>query len=164
MNCKSAASMMSAYLDRELVAEERDSIRAHLADCERCRAEERDLRALKGLLLGVRAPEPATGFEQRLISRLRTEATRPVRSAFVFPKVRPLALAPYGGLVVAAALALFVVRGPQVEETRPVVVRPYQTVAQNVDFDLYAQHGEAYEQAGDYTTGAPLLMPNADVP
>lgn len=165
MNCKTALGMLSAYLDRELAPVERDAVRAHLADCDGCRTEERELRALKGVLLGVRAPEPAEDFERRLMSSLRGEASRPVRHGIVFPRPRPLAIGQFGGLAVAAVLAIVLVRSTENEGRKPnLVERPHRMLAQNVDFDLYAQHGEAYEGAGDYTNGAPLLMPNPDVP
>ena len=166
MNCKSTVGMLSAYLDRELAPTERDAVRAHLADCDRCRVEERDLRALKGLLLGVRAPEPRQDFELRLMSGLREEAFRPMKSRIASPFFRPLILGQFGGLAAVAVLAFVVlVRSTGAEVPRaPVAERPRRMIAQNVDFDLYAQRGEAYEQAGDYTSGAPLLMPNPDVP
>ena len=165
MNCKGTVEMLSAYLDRELAPVERDAVRAHLADCERCRAEERDLRTLKGLLLGVRAPEPAEDFERRLMIGLREEASRPVRRRIELPRMRPTLVTQFGGLAAAFALAFVVIRTPSGETSRTSTAeRPHQIVAQNVDLDLYAQRGEAYEEAGDYTNGAPLLMPNPDVP
>ena len=165
MNCKTTVGMLSPYLDRELAPVERDAVRAHLADCDRCRAEERDLRTLKGLLLGVRAPEPAQDFERRLMSSLRDESLRPVRSRIALPKMRPLLIGRFGGFAVASILLFIVVRGGERETPRSSMVEsPHRMVARNVDFDLYAQHGEAYEGAGDYTNGAPLLMPNPDVP
>lgn len=164
MNCKTTVGMLSAYLDRELAAVERDAVRAHLADCDRCRAEERDLRSLKGLLLGVRAPEPAEDFELRLMRRLQEEKARPLRKTFVFPRLRPLALGQFGGLAAAAVLAVVVARAPQTEPAHVAIVRQPDAVASNVDFDLYAQQGEAYESAGDYTSGAPVLMPKPDAP
>ena len=165
MNCRSTVETLSAYLDRELGPAERDAVRAHLADCDRCRAEERDLRALKGLLLGVRAPEPAEDFEARLMSRLHQEAARPVRTP-ALPRFRPSTLAPWGGLAVAASLALVVAsHSPRTTPTESAVVRPAEArVVQNVDFEVDAQHSMAYEQAVDPTEGAPILMPRPDGP
>ncbi len=166
MNCKSTVEMLSAYLDRELGAGERDAVRAHLADCGRCRTEERDLRTLKGLLLGVRAPEPAEDFERRLMRRLHEEAARPVRTP-VLPHLGAVVWGQWGGLAAAFALgAVVLLRAPHAERAPVAFVResPRTTVAQNVDFDVYAQHSEAYEQAGDPSVGAPILMPNADGP
>ena len=158
MNCKSTVGMLSAYLDRELALEERDAVRAHLADCDRCRVEERDLRALKGLLLGVRAPEPAADFEERLMSRLHAEASTPVRPRLAFPKFRPLVIGQLGGLAAAAALAtIVVVHGPQAKAPSSSV-RPVETVAQN-DYTVDQERDMAWSQGDDYTTGSPILMP-----
>lgn len=160
MNCKATLEMLSAYLDRELATQERDAIRAHLADCDRCRAEERDLRALKGLLLGVRAPEPAADFEHRLMSRLREEAVAPVRRRFEFPRLRPLALGQLGGLAAAAAMGTFVVlRGPSPMTAEMPVVREHTAVAQH-DYEPYAERYEAYAGADDFTAGSTLLASN----
>ena len=157
MNCKSTVEMLSAYLDRELAPQERDAVRSHLAQCDRCRIEERDLRSLKGLLLGVRAPEPTEDFERRLMSRLHQEAARPQPRVLGLPRLQPLAWGQLGGLVAAACMATFVaVRSPRTEIVREPSVRPTQTVAQNVDPDVYAQHSEAYWQGGDYPA-SPLV-------
>lgn len=160
MNCKSTVEMLSAYLDRELAPAERDAVRAHLAGCDRCRQDERELRALKGLLLGVRAPEPAADFESRLMSRLHAESTAPPRPAFTLPQIRPLVLGQFGGLALAAVMAAVVLS----HGSRPVPMnsvrtpRMGETVAR-VDDQIYAQHNEAYHLAADNAFGAPLLSP-----
>ena len=159
MNCKTTLEMLSAYLDRELATGERDAVRSHLAECEACCGEERDLRALKGLLLGVRAPEPAADFERRLMAGLRDEASLPIRMPrFALPRLGSLAWAPFGGLVVAGALTvLFVGRAPQPSATvaqKPTVRR--ETVARN-DSDEAADVYVAYSGADDFAGGANML-------
>ncbi len=162
MNCKATLEMLSAYLDRELANPERDAIRSHLADCEKCRVEERDLRALKGLLLGVRSPEPAADFEHRLMSRLRAEAEAPVRRRFEFPPLRPLAWGQLGGLAAAAAMATFVVLHTPTAMSPEEPVRPdrHETVAQH-DYEPYAERYEAYARPDDFTAGSALLASNS---
>jgi anti-sigma factor RsiW len=155
--------MLSAYIDRELGVEERDAVRVHLAECDRCRTEERDLRALKGLLLGVRAPEPAADFEHRLMTRLQQEAAVPVRPRFVLPSLsalRPLAWG-YAGLASAAAMAITFVAiqttpTPQSVVKEPTSPRTHVAVAQN-DYDVYAERYEAYSRPDDFTAGSSLL-------
>lgn len=160
MNCKSTLGMLSAYIDRELGIEERDAVRSHLADCDRCRVEERDLRALKGLLLGVRAPEPAADFEHRLMSQLQREAMVPVRPRLTLPSLaglRPLAWG-YAGLASAAAMAVTFVAmqtAPRSIGTQASLPRP-AAVAQN-DYDVYAERYEAYSRPDDFTAGSSLL-------
>lgn len=158
MNCKTAVGMLSAYLDRELAPQERDAVRLHLADCDACRTEERDLRALKGLLLGVRAPEPAPDFERRLMNGLRQEAALPTRR-LVLPRLRPLVWGQIGGLAAAATLAFVVMHTPRATDIRNVEPRVGEVVAQNVDYDVDAQRFDAYSQGADYSAGPSLLMP-----
>jgi len=154
--------MLSAYIDRELGVEERDAVRSHLADCDRCRVEERDLRALKGLLLGVRAPEPAADFERRLMSRLQQEASVPVRPRFTLPslnRLRPVAWG-YAGLASAAAMAVTFVAmqtAPQSVVVRESAVPQVHAVVAQNDYDVYAERYEAYSRPDDFTAGSPLL-------
>ena len=161
MNCKSTVGMLSAYIDRERGIEERDAVRSHLADCDRCRVEERDLRALKGLLLGVRAPEPAADFEHRLMSRLHQEASVPARPRFAFPSLgslRPIAWG-YAGLASAAAMAVTFVAMQTAHETPSIRATGHRTqaaVAQN-DYNVYAERYEAYSRPDDFTAGSSLL-------
>ena len=161
MHCKSTLGMLSSYIDRELGVEERNAVRLHLTECDRCRVEERDLRALKGLLLGVRAPEPAADFEHRLMSRLHQEASAPVRPRLTLPslnRLRPVAWG-YAGLVSAAAMAVTFVavqtapRSVVTESVRPQI---HAVVAQN-DYDVYAERYEAYSRPDDFTAGSSLL-------
>ncbi len=162
MNCKAAVEMLSAYLDRELPPQERDAVRAHLADCHDCRVEERDLRALKGLLLGVRAPEPAPDFEQRLMSCLREQPT--VKTRFELPRLRPMVLGQLGGLAAAACLAAFVaVQSPQPRPSSPRQEAPV-AVANNLDYEIEAQRSDAYSEGTDLLSGPSLLTPASHVP
>lgn len=47
MNCQKASSLLSAYLDRELSAEERRLLRLHLMSCSGCADELQELEQLK---------------------------------------------------------------------------------------------------------------------
>jgi anti-sigma factor RsiW len=58
---------LSALVDSELDGAERDRAHAHLASCERCRAEATELRALKQKLRGLMSQPPA---EEAMTSRL----------------------------------------------------------------------------------------------
>ncbi len=160
MNCKSTVEMLSAYLDRELGSAERDAVRAHLGNCDRCRADERELRALKGLLLGVRAPEPAADFEHRLLSRLHAEAQTPVRPSLSLPRLRPLIVGQFGGLALAAGLAAVVLaHGTPAETSRPLPAPRLTDTVARVDDQVYAQHSEALYYAADNAYGATVLSP-----
>lgn len=157
MNCKTTVEMLSAYLDRELPTAERDAIRAHLADCDGCRTEERDLRALKGLLLGVRAPEPAPDFEMRLMSSLREQS--PVRPLFEMPRLRPFVWAQIGGLAAAACLAAVVTLHAPAPAQAPRPQAPVIVANNDVTLDVDFQRSDAYYGASDPAAGPPVLMP-----
>ncbi len=53
MNCKNICELLTAYLDGELIVEERAYIEAHLHGCPQCRAELEDLSATQSSLRGV---------------------------------------------------------------------------------------------------------------
>jgi len=60
---------LSALVDGELDGAERDRAHAHLASCERCRAEAAELRALKQKLRGLVSGAPAeAAMTRRLIA------------------------------------------------------------------------------------------------
>jgi anti-sigma factor RsiW len=60
---------LSALVDGELDGAELDRVHAHLASCERCRAEAAELRALKRKLRGLAAGAPAEAdMTRRLIA------------------------------------------------------------------------------------------------
>jgi anti-sigma factor RsiW len=59
---------LSALVDGELSADERDRVHAHLAGCEACRAEANQLRALKKRMRGLGEVLPDDALTQRLIA------------------------------------------------------------------------------------------------
>ena len=72
---------LSAYLDGALDARDLERVQAHVEACPACLREYEELRALRGLLRNLRAPEATAGFADRLHWRLAREATRPRRSS-----------------------------------------------------------------------------------
>jgi anti-sigma factor RsiW len=68
MNCKQALLSLDAFVDQELQPSEMARVKDHLSRCDSCRREETEARALKQLLSRSEAPEPSSGFEDRLIS------------------------------------------------------------------------------------------------
>jgi anti-sigma factor RsiW len=59
---------LSALVDGELSAAERDRVHAHLAGCEACRAEANELRALKKRMRGLGEVPPDDALTRRLIA------------------------------------------------------------------------------------------------
>jgi anti-sigma factor RsiW len=70
---------LSALVDGELSAEESDRVHAHLARCAACRAEARELRALKQRLRGLRDVTPDDALSARLIRIAEPGAPVPPR-------------------------------------------------------------------------------------
>ena len=63
MRCEDARERLSAFVDGELPADEAEKMRAHLAACASCRAEEAELRRLSGAIARHLAP-PAVNEEE----------------------------------------------------------------------------------------------------
>jgi anti-sigma factor RsiW len=96
---------LDAYLDGELEPAAREGVRAHIAACAGCRAEETLRRRLADLLAAVPAPA-APSLAERVLARLEADDARPA-DPFRW-------LAPVLGLAAAAAmLVLFTPGGAQ---------------------------------------------------
>ena len=81
---------LSALVDGELDGAELDRAHAHLAGCERCRAEAAELRALKQKLRELMTGAPAeAAMTRRLIAMTGPGGPLP-------PRRHPLRLAPSG--------------------------------------------------------------------
>jgi anti-sigma factor RsiW len=70
MECQAVQAQMSAWLDRELSEAAGARLTAHLAGCEACRREWRELTALDAALGNLAAPVPM-GLAERLAATLR---------------------------------------------------------------------------------------------
>lgn len=115
MNCKSVQSQLSAYIDNELSGCEMHLVRAHLAQCAACAAEELDIRRLKGLLSSGAHAEPASDFEERLVQHVFAgRSCEERRQARVFAPVRFMTVA-----AAAAAAAYFAATLLDARPTRP---------------------------------------------
>lgn len=119
MNCRSAESLYSAFIEDELCQEERRDLEAHLLGCRRCSVAVRELRATIALTQSLPAAEVSAHFEEDVMSRIRSgEALRPSvlewLSGLVEPiRLRPALVASAGACAVAvAAFVLFRAPGP----------------------------------------------------
>ena len=77
MNCKTAQSLLSAFVDEELTGREMLEMRQHLNDCAQCAEEHTCVEALQRLLGGTPVPEPLVGFEDRLVSHVLSATFAP---------------------------------------------------------------------------------------
>ena len=113
MGCRDIRESISACVDGEASPGEAASVREHLASCERCRALERQMRAVGAGVRQVRGSVPDR-FREEVFARLESEGALPKRKKS-FPAAWRWAAVP---LAAAAGLGLFLltsreaVRGP----------------------------------------------------
>lgn len=114
MNCRSAESLYSAFLEDELNQEERRSLEAHLMGCRRCSVAVKELRETLALVSSLPAVETSPHFEEEIFDRIRSgEALRPTLiewlGGFLTPeRLRPVFLS--GAAVCALWIAVIVAR------------------------------------------------------
>jgi len=70
MECQAVQAQMSAWLDREVSEADGARLTAHLARCEACRREWRELTALDAALGNLAAPVPM-GLAEHVVATLR---------------------------------------------------------------------------------------------
>ncbi len=113
MNCRSAESLFSAFLDDELTQAERRHFESHLLGCRRCSQSVRELKGAMALVneavtASASAAETSPHFEDDLMDRIRSgEAMRPTVVEWLQRILVPERLGP-AFLVGASACAVFV--------------------------------------------------------
>lgn len=111
MNCRSAESLFSAFLDDELTQAERRHFESHLLGCRRCSQSVRELKGAMALVseaVTASAIETSPHFEDDLMDRIRSgEAMRPTVVEWLQRFLVPERLGP-AFLVGASACAVFV--------------------------------------------------------
>jgi anti-sigma factor RsiW len=117
MNCRSAESLYSAFIEDELSQKERRDLEAHLLSCRRCSVAVRELRATIALTQSLPAAEVSAHFEEDVLSRVRSgEALRPSMLEWLAGLLAPIRLRPVlaaSAGVCAISLAAFVLLRPQ---------------------------------------------------
>lgn len=76
MRCPQAHRLLSAYLDQELPAREREAIETHLHHCRTCAGELQALTATRELLRQAPRFTAPAGFSQRLLANLEPAPPR----------------------------------------------------------------------------------------
>ena len=132
-----------AYLEGELDSSTRETVSAHLADCESCRAEISRQRQLDAALAGLPRLEPSPGFEARFWARLARERDGPT-----WPGARLLAwLSPLrvglglGGAAAVALILVFRLGGPAVLEPDA----DWEIVVDSESYELFSEDVELLE-------------------
>ncbi len=91
MSCQQFKPLLSAYVDKELVAVDSLRIRQHLFDCPSCAAEVKQLEGIRSLMLELPpAPEPRMDFEAFLVAN-RPQAPRKISLTFALAAVAIIA-------------------------------------------------------------------------
>lgn len=110
MNCRSAESLFSAFLDDELTQAERRHFESHLLGCRRCSLSVRELKGAMALVneaVSASVAETSLHFEDDLMDRIRSgEAMRPTVVEWLQRFLVPQRLGP-AFLVGASACAVF---------------------------------------------------------
>src|SRR5262249_55247074 len=109
MNCRSIRGQLSPHLDGRLSETAARRVRTHLAECLPCRAEFRELLALKSLIRHAAPPAAPPGFWDALHADLRKQALQRQPHAphgrFVWSRGRvPLPAAELAALLLAAII------------------------------------------------------------
>lgn len=73
MKCCEVENLLSAFLDGEVTAEEKEKIEAHLISCLKCQDELVALEQIKVLLGNLGTLEPPDGFHEQLMKRITYE-------------------------------------------------------------------------------------------
>jgi len=113
MNCRSAESLFSSYIEDEISQVERRDLEAHLLGCRRCSVAMRDVMATMSILQKeMPLVEPSAHFDEDVYARVRSgEGLRPsfaeLARELVSPaRLRPIYLAGAGACAVAAAFLI----------------------------------------------------------
>jgi anti-sigma factor RsiW len=116
MNCRSAETLFSAFLDDELNQAERRDFESHLLGCRRCSQSLREMKGAMALVLdasAAAAAETSPHFEDDLMVRIRSgEAMRPsvvewLHGLLTPVRLRPLFVVGAGACAVFVAVVLF---------------------------------------------------------
>ncbi len=143
MNCDRALEWMSAMLDGELTAQEREQLQAHLDTCESCRAVYAELTAIDAAVAADQS-EPPEALHDHVMIAVRDEQKRKTarrRRSYLG-----------AGLIAAAALALAVLSGLGVVQLPGVgdEGRASVSVGQSIQTILPAEPSEAAQAEAAY--------------
>ena len=128
MNCRSAESLFSAFLEDELSQKERRFFESHLMSCRRCTASMREFKASMDLCGILPTVDTSPHFEDDLMARIRSgEGLRPsviewLRGLITIEHVRPFALAGAGAS--AVLVAFFVMHPVSGRDASKIAARP----------------------------------------
>ena len=112
MNCRSAESLFSSYIEDEISQEERRALEAHFMGCRSCTLGMREVRATMGLMERMPQVAPSAHFDEDVFARIRSgEGLRPspadlIRELFSPARLRPAFMLGTGVCAVFIAVML----------------------------------------------------------
>jgi anti-sigma factor RsiW len=112
MNCRSAESYFSSYIEDEISQEERRGLEAHIMGCRHCSLAMREMRSAVSLLERMPEVKPSAHFDEDLFARIRSgEGIRPsameiIRELLSPARFRPLYVAGAGACAVLLAFVV----------------------------------------------------------
>ncbi|MBU5457804.1 anti-sigma factor [Oscillibacter sp. MSJ-31] len=114
--CEEFAPLLSAYFDGELTEEENAAVRAHLGECEDCRARLDEYAQLSGAMLALGDEDVPEGFTARVMDAVRAEkAAMPrMKKPSAWRRWMPMAAC---AAIVALAAAVTIPRTEMKQET-----------------------------------------------
>lgn len=118
MNHSRAQDLLSPYLENDLSDVDRSAVESHLAACDGCSEDLRDLREAVALLRRLPAPEPPPFLASRVMARIADgEGQARGWRQWLAQASLPLIAAPLAAA--AAALAVFALASPSAEDVGP---------------------------------------------
>ena len=160
MNCRSAESHFSEFLDDALSQSERRSFEAHLLSCRRCSQSLRELKGALALLGDVaKAPSVETSlhFEDDLMDRIRSgEAMRPTviewLQGFLEPaRLRPVLMTGAAACALAVAFLYIPIGGED-------AIRTPEIASSSRAPSVAAPSNDAAPSAGEPVSQAPVVV------
>lgn len=70
MDCPTSSKMMMKWMDGPLVEADEQQWQQHLAQCDACRQEFEEWKAIRHALAHLPCPEPSEGFENRVMAAI----------------------------------------------------------------------------------------------
>jgi anti-sigma factor RsiW len=123
VNHSRAQGFLSAYLEDDLSEADRSTVESHVAGCEVCSEDLRDLRSAVALLRRLPTPEPPPFLASRVMARIADGETRQGGWRHWLAQAgAPVIAASLAAAV--AALAVFALATPPVEEVAQQIPAP----------------------------------------
>ena len=139
--CEEFAPLLSAYFDGELTEEENAAVRAHLGECEDCRARLDEYAQLSGAMLALGDEDVPEGFTARVMDAVRAEkAAMPrMKKPSAWRRWMPMAAC---AAIVALAAAVTIPRTEMKQETTSAAPDTPAAQEDQAMFSMAAPHGD----------------------